>query len=141
MTGGWRSHLERVERWYVGSKAAHNEHDQLDFLFAFFENSFSLRDRLIDTGAVSQQQIDTLFSQHVELRINRDLANCLKHHSINHPSQEQPPSIAIEYAPEQPTFRADRRLVVLSEGVKYDALELAGQCLAIWNDFSALLRE
>jgi hypothetical protein len=139
MTGGWQAHLARLERWYRRAALAKDEHDQLDFLFAFFESSFSLRDWLIDTGAVSQQEMEALFAKHVELRINRDLANSLKHHSIHRVSQEQPPSIAIEYAPEYPTYRDDSRLVILSEGVKYDALTLAKQCLVIWTDVSASL--
>jgi hypothetical protein len=135
MTGGWQSHFDRVERWYIRAKSASAEHDQLDFLLAFFENSLSLRDWLINTDAIKKTEIDSLFSEHVELRINRDLANSFKHHSIDRPSQEQPPSIAIEYAPERPTFRTDCRLVVLSEGKKYEALALAAQCLEIWRGF------
>ena len=140
MTGGWQSHFDRVERWYERSKSARAEHDQLDFLLAFFENSLALRDWLIDTEAVKEKEIASLFSEHVELRINRDLANSFKHHSIDHPSQEQPPSIAIEYAPERPTFRTDCRLIVLSEGKKYEALALAGRCLEIWRAFLSSLQ-
>lgn len=133
MTGGWQSHLARIERWYNRSSSARDEHDQMDFLYAFFESSFALRDWLIDTGAMSQEATESLFLKHVELRINRDLANSLKHHSITRPSQEQPPSIVVEYAPEYPTFGGDRRLVILSEGRKYEALALAGRCLEIWH--------
>lgn len=134
ITGGWQAQLARVGRWYRRAAFVKDEDDQLDFLFAFFESSFSLRDWLIDTGAIPQQEMEALFDKHVELRINRDLANSLKHHSIHRGSQEQPPSIAIEYAPECPSYRSDSRLVVLSEGVKYDALTLAERCLAIWTD-------
>lgn len=135
MTGGWQGHFDRVERWYERAKSAQSEHDQIDFLFAFFENSFALRDWLIDTGAIKKEEVESLFLEHMELRINRDLANSFKHHSIERPSQEQPPSVLIEYAPEHPTFRADCRLVVLSEGKKYEALELARRCLEIWRGF------
>ncbi len=134
MSGGWQGHLARVERWYKRSSNSHDEHDQIDFLYAFFESSFALRDWLIDTGAMSPQEIDSLFLKHVELRINRDVANSLKHHSITRPSQEQPPSIAAEYAPEYPTFGSDRRLIILSEGRKYEALALARRCLEIWHE-------
>jgi hypothetical protein len=48
MTGGWQAHLARVERWYHRAALAKDEYDQLDFLFVFFESSFSLRDWLID---------------------------------------------------------------------------------------------
>ena len=140
MTGGWQSHFDRVERWYVRSTLARDEYDQLDFLLSFFENSFALRDWLIDTGAVKEKDVESLFLKHVELRINRDLANSFKHHSIDRPSQEQPPSVAAEYAPERPTFRTDCRLVVLSEGVHYEALELAHRCLEIWREFVSPLQ-
>lgn len=135
MVGGWRSQLARVERWYERLISTRNEHDQLDFLFAFFENSLSLRDWLIDTGVVSQQAIADLYLQHVELRINRDLANSTKHHSIDRVSQDEPPCLTTEYAPEYPTFGTERRLIVLSEGHSYDAIKLAKDCLAIWNKF------
>lgn len=135
MTGGWRSQLSRVERWYKHLTAARIEEDQLDFLFAFFESSLTLRDWLIDTGTVSQQDMTTLYSQHVELRLNRDLANSTKHHSIDRPSQDQPPCLTTEYAPEHPTFGHERRLIVLSDGRVYDALKLAKDCLNIWRDF------
>jgi hypothetical protein len=40
------------------------------------------------------------FPKHIDLRINRDLANSFKHHSIGRSSKEQPPALMIEYAPE-----------------------------------------
>ncbi len=135
MTGGWQSQLARVERWYERLIAARNEDDQLDFLFAFFESSFALRDWLVNTLAATEQDMAALFKQHVELRLNRDLANSTKHHSISRTSQDEPPSIAAEYAPEWPTFGVDRRLIVLSEGKTYDALALAKRCLDIWREF------
>lgn len=124
MTGGWQSQLSRVELWYKRLTSARNEDDQLDFLFAFFESSLTLRDWLIDTGTVSRQKMTTLYSRHVELRLNRDLANSTKHHSIDRPSQDEPPCLTTEYAPERPTFGNERRLIVLSEGHSYDASHL-----------------
>jgi hypothetical protein len=138
MTGGWQSHLNRTERWYGRLIAAQSEDDKLDFLYAFFESSFAFRDWLIDTAAVTEQEMNDLFLSHVELRLNRDIANSLKHHSIKRPSQEQPPCIASEYAPERPTFGTDRRLVVLSEGKTYDAIDLAKCCLDTWREYTRL---
>lgn len=140
MTGGWQEQLSRIERWHKRILAAQNAEDGVDFLYAFFEGSFALRDWLIDTGTVTQQQLEGLFSQHVELRINRDIANSFKHHSITRPSQEQPPSIIREYAPENPSFGSASRLVILSEGQQYDAIDLAGRCLAIWQEYTTLLK-
>lgn len=136
MSGGWQSQLSRIERWHKRVIAAENVQDREDFLYAFFENSFALRDWLIDTGAVNQQHIEGLLSQHVELRINRDIANSLKHHSIKRSSQEQPPSIVREYTPERPNSDLGNRMVILSEGKQYDAIELATRCLTIWRQFT-----
>jgi len=135
MTGGWQGHLARIARWYQRSSTAAEAYDQIDFLYAFFESSFALRDWLLDTGTVSKEDVCSLFATHVELRINRDLANSLKHHSITQPSQERPPAILREYAPESPTFGSSCRLIILSEGEKYDALTLAKRCLEIWREF------
>jgi hypothetical protein len=139
MTGGWRSQLSRVERWYERLSCARIEEDQLDFLFAFFESSLSLRDWLLDTGTISQQDMAALFAQHVELRLNRDLANSTKHHTISRHSQDEPPCLTTEYSPERPTFGHERRLIVLSEGRVYDALKLSNNCLNIWHDFAKQL--
>jgi len=136
MTGGWRGQLQRVERWHSRFVNAQSEHDQIDYLFAFFEASFALRDWLIDTGAAPQMDLERLFQQHVELRLNRDIANLLKHHSISRPSQEQPPSLICEYAPERPSFGVDRSLLFLSEGASYDAIALATRCLGIWSEYA-----
>src|ERR1700721_2468090 len=75
MTGGWHSHFARLERWHSRLLATADENDHLDYLFAFFENSYALRDWLLDAGVSSQREIDALFAQHAQLRINRDLAN------------------------------------------------------------------
>lgn len=135
MTGSWQGHLARVERWYRRLIAAQSDDDKIDFLYAFFESSFAFRDWLVDTGAANQQEIEDLFLRHVELRLNRDIANLLKHHSITRPSQEQPPCLATEYAPEWPTFGINRKLIVLSEGKNYDAIALAKRCLDIWCEY------
>jgi hypothetical protein len=51
MTGGWESQLDRVKRWYHRASTATNSIDRFDFLYAFFENAFHLRDWLRDTNA------------------------------------------------------------------------------------------
>src|SRR5262249_28170885 len=90
--------LERVRRWHQRVRAAQpGSLDQADYLYAFFENAFHLRDWLLDTDAVTSPQIEALFATHVEMRLCRDLANAHKHFSLRRPSQPEPPSEVREY--------------------------------------------
>ena len=92
MTGGWRSQLERVRRWHRRLQQAQSAQDRSDFLYAFFENAFHLRDWLLDTGDVPGHALKELFDQNEDMRPCRDLANSHKHYSLRDPSQPHPPS-------------------------------------------------
>lgn len=137
MTGGWRTQLERLRRWYHRLSTAVEPSDRYDFLHAFFENAFHLRDWLKDTGAVSEQDLDAFFAANAEMRLCRDLANAHKHYSLKRPSQPAPPSEAREYLPGMGNLGSDVLLVILSDGVRYDAFELAGRVLRLWDAFIA----
>lgn len=134
MTGGWKGQLQRVRRWHARMNAAVESDDRTDFLFAFFEAALHLRDWLLDTAAVPPKTLEAFFASHVEMRVCRDLANAWKHYSISRPSQNAPPSVLLEYT--QVTGAPARvTLVVLSDGQKYDAFELATECLVLWEEF------
>ncbi len=135
MTGGWRTQLDRVRRWYCRASAAQAEDDRYDFLYAFFENAFHLRDWLKDTGASSEEDLERLFVESVDMRLCRDLANSHKHYSLRNPSQPAPPTEAQEYAPACGNIDRDVSLVILSDGVKHDACELAARILRTWEQF------
>ena len=136
MTGGWEAQLSRVKRWYDRASAATDQTDIHDFLYAFFENAFHLRDWLIDTGAVSGKDLQAFFDSNEEMRLCRDLANSHKHYSLSSkPSQRIPPSEAREW-----NWDSSVSLVILSNGRKHDALELAARILRLWEEFAAHLR-
>lgn len=109
--------------------------DRYDFLHAFFENAFHLRDWLKDTGAVSEQDLDAFFATNAEMRLCRDLANAHKHYSLKRPGQPAPPSEVREYLPGMGNLDLDVSLVILSDGVKYDAFDLARRILRLWEVF------
>lgn len=136
MTGGWRGQLDRVRRWYHRASKAKDPIDKHDFLYAFFENAFHLRDWLKDTGAAGEKDLHRLFTENADMRLCRDLANSHKHYSLRDPSQATPPSEAREYSPGSGNLGSDISLVVLSDGIKYDAFELAGRILRAWEDFN-----
>jgi hypothetical protein len=115
--------------------AASTPAEQSDFLYAFFENAFHLRDWLLDTGGASKAALGRLFEDHVEMKLCRDLANAHKHFSLRDPSQPEPPSEAREYVPGDGRSGPSSRLVVVSEWEKYDPIALAGAILAIWEEF------
>lgn len=135
MTGGWQSQWDRVTRWYGRAVTAQNPVDRYDFFYAFFESAFHLRDWLRDSDAATSEALDSFFDGTAEMRLCRDLANSHKHFSIRNPSQPHPPSEVHEYSPEAGSLADDVSLVILSDGEKYDAFELAQRVFSHWASF------
>jgi hypothetical protein len=56
---GWQGHLQRVERWHQRANHALDTYngvaadDAIDFLYAFFQASYHMRDWLQNSGAAS----------------------------------------------------------------------------------------
>lgn len=140
MTGGWQGQALRMRRWHARLTTATRPEDRYDFLYAFLENAFHLRDWLIDSGGVEPADLDDLFAAKEELRLCRDLANMHKHYSISRPSQPAPPSEVREYAPTTGNLGGDVSLVILSNGTKHDMFQLADKVLAAWEEFLLKLR-
>lgn len=137
MTGGWQAQLDRVRRWYHRASSAKDSIDRYDFLYVFFENAFHLRDWLKDTGGITEKDLDSFFAGNVDMRLCRDLANSHKHYSLRSPSQPVPPTEAREYSPGSGNLDTDTSLVILSDGSKHDAFDLATRILHAWEDFIA----
>lgn len=135
MTGGWQSQFDRMCRWHDRLRGA-SAVDKMDFLYAFFENAFHLRDWLVDTGAVKSADIDRFFAQSTVMRLCRDIANAHKHYSISRPSQRMPFTELREYEPYGGGTLADSQsLSIISDGEKYDAFDLASRVRRAWEDF------
>lgn len=111
-----------------------------DFMFAFFQNCFMLREWIKKTSPLSKGDLDNLFNSTPELRICRDICNGTKHYSISKPSVDAEFSILREYDPSEASGHRLRIIVQDKNHVadgKYDLLELAGKCLRIWEGFLA----
>lgn len=135
MTGGWQSQFSRMCRWHDRLRDAAPS-DKIDFLYAFFENAFHLRDWLVDTGALQSTNIDRFFAQSAVMRLCRDIANAHKHHSISRPSQPTPFTELREYAPYGGGNLTDSEsLSIISDGEKYDAFDLAASVRCAWELF------
>jgi hypothetical protein len=138
---GWKGQHERMLRWHGRVLEAGNlsaSPDELDFLLAFFESCFHLRDWLLASNAIDQQSLDALFQSSPELRVCRDLANGFKHHSISRPSVDAQFSVVNEYVPKNwPSGNAypNGRWVVLAGNHQFGLVELASRCIAAWQQF------
>jgi hypothetical protein len=135
--GGWRGQWDRIHRWHSRLMAGAAA-DREDFLYAFFQNCAFLpewlrRDR---PPGLRQSELEAFIKNHVELRLCQDIANATKHFALDDPKMPREFSAAREYVPAPIRGgKASAVAVVLADGVKYDALMLAGRCLEIWRSF------
>ncbi|WP_139795104.1 hypothetical protein [Chromobacterium violaceum] len=135
---GYRSQLDRLERWYARAQLAKDLLDIEDYLYAFFQNCYYLREWLPEE-AFSTEQVNQFFKANIEMKVCRDLANLTKHRELhNPPATNAEPSIARIYVPNgRGWFGSDAALVVLTDvsDHPFDLLELAGRCLILWREF------
>jgi hypothetical protein len=144
----WLTHYARTLRWYArlqkvraacGQVGIHQDCE--DYIYAFFQNCFHLRDWLLKSRVIHKSQLDQLFESNVELRLCRDICNGTKHMTIT-----RKPSIDADFY----TFReydhlhisspsddphAMEKFMIRASGEKWDAFELADRCMQIWNEF------
>jgi hypothetical protein len=132
---GWPGQLARTRRWLARVRTTQDAVEATDFLFAFFQSCYSLRDWL--PPSFKRGRVLHLFNTNAELRLCRDLANMTKHRALKgRTGTGRQPSIAREYADEgRGWLGGDSWLVVLSRGQKIDALELADRCLRLVQGF------
>jgi hypothetical protein len=88
------------------------------------------------SAAVPEKDLQAFFDSNEEMRLCRDLANSHKHYSLStRPSQVIPSSEAYEW-----NWENSVSLVILSNGKKHGALELAARILELWEKFTAGIR-
>jgi len=133
---GYKAQLSRVRRWYRRLSSATVRDDIEDYLYAFFQNCYYLLEWLLSTKIVPQIDIESLFTDNVEMRLCQDICNATKHLSLSKPKMPREFSLAREYVGSTGGwFGNEAVLVVLSQGKKYDAMELAHRCLSLWEGF------
>jgi len=131
---GWRGQFDRTSRWYERARraAAAGTPELEDFVFAFFQNCYHLREWMLQTGEASHRELADFFAQHAELRLCRDICNGTKHLNLDSASVDANFSIGREYAPSEP---GHARLFVIANA-KYDLLDLATRCMELWRQFA-----
>lgn len=83
---GWQGQLRRVERWQVRLLSALDQSveglgddDVLDYLYAFCQASYHLRDWLVNSGAATKRELEDLMEQTPSLGLCREICNGSKH--------------------------------------------------------------
>jgi hypothetical protein len=151
---GWEGQLRRVERWH--ERAVHvldpydgvAGEDAIDFLYAFFQSAYHMRDWLQNSGAASQVSLDDLMSANRCLRLCRDVCNGSKHFVID-PRRSKTDHIGMmhEYVPppvgQHEGASSKPRLLAFENRdgeVEFACVdELMADCLVTWREFCATL--
>lgn len=133
LNGAWQVQLGRVRRWYHRASRAADPIDRGDCLYAFFENASYLRKWLEDTGVVSRIALLTFIETNEEMRLCRDLGNAHARYAFSRSSHLA--SEVHEYSPGTGNLSADLSLMILSNGRKHDAFDLAKRLLEQWEGF------
>lgn len=139
--GGWRGQLKRTQRWHNRIRALHNEKgfqvdfEDLDLVFAFFQNCYHLREWVAISRDVPLNELDDFMIKHAEMRACRDIANGTKHFHITRPSVDAEFSVGREYTQDNDGNPGQTWFVIAGE--KYDLFELASRCMKLWTEFLA----
>jgi hypothetical protein len=134
---GWRGHFDRMCRWHDRLLRADTRDDVEDYLYAFFQTCSTLRDWL-PSDLFPPEEVKRLFSETVEMRLCRDIANTTKHRRLRHSVIGQEPALAREYVGrDRGRFDDYSDFIVLSKGEKYDLRDVASRCLNLCAQFIA----
>lgn len=147
---GWQGQFDRMERWHRRAlDALASKHtgagDAEDFVYAFCQSAYHLRDWLQKSGAASQADLDALMRSTPALKLCRDVCNGSKHLALNDTTTTDRIGLMREYVPpvtedECGTIRP--RLFAFEDrsgSVELvDLYELMSECTAAWRNFCAL---
>ncbi len=142
--GGWRGQYERLRRWHdlihgiSRAKAIGETEQQHDFLYAYFQNCYHLRNWLQNSDAVTPEKLQEFFRLNEPMKVCRDICNGTKHWRIDHPSVDAHFSIGREYVPadwpgERP--HVNESWFIICGDSKRDVFQLADTCMALWDSF------
>jgi hypothetical protein len=147
---GWRGQLRRVERWhrragYVLDPYRRIPEDEIvDFLYAFFQSAYHMRDWLEKSGGSSKEALDELMESSRCLKLCRDVCNGSKHFALKPQRSNDVARIGLmrEYVPPPPGGHAGRTRPSLlafqnhAGQVEFRRIdELIDECLTTWQKF------
>jgi hypothetical protein len=150
---GWQGQFARMERWHrraldaLDSSQGGHLGDSEDFIYAFCQAAYHLRDWLQKSGAASQAELDALMASTPALKLCRDVCNGSKHFSLD-PSRTETNHIGLmrEYVPPigTPGPGSSRPRILVFEGQDgavemVEIRDLMKECVETWSRFCDLL--
>lgn len=141
--GGWKGQYWRMIRWHKkfiatnpGDFESPGIHEQLDIVYACFQNIFFLKDWLIHDAHLSSTLLNDFINNNIELQLCRDICNGTKHFNLNHASVDADFTIIREYNPFHKVWNEQRNnAIILSGGHKFELKKLASDCISLWDLF------
>lgn len=141
---GWSSQFARVERWHDRLLFAQSEfmlndqegrHDYWDIAFAFFQNSYHLKDWIQYEFPELRSKLELLISEDPSLSYCADICNGTKHREASRNNRVPGHLIGIrQYAPRE---RTKQTLHILGPDGPMLVNTLAEGCLKAWRTFIA----
>ncbi len=135
--GGWSEQWDRLSRWYQRVHESRGV-DREEFLYAFFQNCASFRDWIHANRSpnVTKVTLEELVRSNTELSVCQDISNGSKHFALNDPKMPREFARAREYVPAPLAGGVSAwSFVILSDGHKYDVVDLADTCYRLWQTF------
>lgn len=147
-----KRYLTRIENIYSGifSSPGHNKDYYDDDVISFFIHCYHIRDWIIHLNkiCVTARQIDSYIDSHHALKICADLANGSKHCKLTRSlrSDRQPHIAGKEW--HTSTWLTSNgggevmqsKYTVLSNTAFFDVLELARECIQLWESYMSELK-
>ena len=136
--------FKRTERWHQQLKSIYERppndtgvYEALDNVYAFFQNCYHLKDWLKNDSflKIPSSTIEDFVSQSQYLQICADVCHGSKHSRITTPRLDANTNVYPEEWINENHDVLMRKFTVDSAGQKYDALDLAKNCVADWHIF------
>ncbi|EGF6073333.1 hypothetical protein ICC49_003139 [Salmonella enterica] len=142
-----KRYLNRIEKIYSGifSSSGHNKEDYDDDVISFFIHCYHIRDWIIhlNTLNIRASHVDIFINEHQALKICADLANGSKHCKLTRSMRTgRQPHIAAKQKQTSTWYSGTGggevmtcKYTILCDGKLYDALQLARECIQLWDSY------
>lgn len=138
---GWLSHYQRTLRWAERAQQLleglpeTDFHEALDFTLAYFVWCHSLRDWLINTGAMDENTLNAKLKEYPEWKRVRDLGNRQRHPVLAQNPTDKDWAMAREYDVFSHALEGRERhhLNLYFDGEKLRVLPLLRDTRAMWK--------
>lgn len=142
-----KRYLNRLNKIYSGifSSSGHDEEAYDDDVISFFIHCYHVRDWVIHLNklGITARQVDSYIDRHRALRICTDLANGSKHCKLTRSirGNSQPHIAGKERRTTTWLTGSDGgevmkcKYTILSDTESFDALELATECILLWESY------